>query len=222
MADITYTKTTWANSPSTTTPISASNLQNIEDVLNKVVHKSSRGTSILQADEVPDFGIGAIKDLGAVNLNSVLVNGFYKVVGGTNGPGGTCYGTLIVNTYAASAGAEYSHQVFIQTGSSTSTKTIYMRRCEGGTWDTWAQMWGSNNDGNAGQPPAPKPLYGSTAIGAWYDSASSSLPATGTFAVISFKSGAYYKAVAGVAGGSDMNTFFGTTGITTLAYWRTA
>jgi hypothetical protein len=50
MADIGYTKPTWVNGNAP--PVSAANLQALSDALSAVVHKTDRGTAVLEADTV--------------------------------------------------------------------------------------------------------------------------------------------------------------------------
>lgn len=134
--------------------ITAYNL--VLDALLQVTHKAVR-TGVLQADTVPDYGIGAAgKNLGAQNANSLptstLAGGVYIVQAGSNFPVDQ-YGILVAKTYSVGSSgiAEYDWYPVAVGGK-------YSRRASGGSWAdaSWRTTWDSISDGNAGQPPAPK------------------------------------------------------------------
>ncbi len=85
--------------------------------------------------------------------------------------------------------------------------------------DVFTTSGAGGDDGNAGQPPAPKPTNTSGAVGRWMNTGSANVPSDGTWAHIAFKAGAYYAAAL-VPGGTDLNTYWGTTGITDALVWR--
>ena len=104
------------------------------------------------------------------------------------------------------------------------TESLYVRYCDGGVWPaTWRKIWSNFNDGNGGQPPAPKPT--TSGIGKWAVAASNLCAngeSGGTYAVIAFSSSdTFIGATAGRAQGADLDPVFGTT-VAKHLFYRTA
>ena len=192
MADITFVPNTWGYS-APGADLKPANFQKIDDALNAVVHKSIRGSALLDADTVSEYGIGSVKLLSAgYNIDLLTVNGKYSVEAPTitGGAALSGAGNYSVDVFNPGDGGYYIQ--FVQRSGSRE----YLIRDNGtGSWVT-GKMWNSLNDGNGGQPPGPKPNATASSIGEWkiiQTAAAANLdaPAGGTWAIL------------GSAGGSD-------------------
>lgn len=165
------------------------------------------------ADKVSAFGIGisAVPVTTAETLDTMCTGGLYRVDSPTGLPAGA-HAVLVIPVSAL-----YAKQF----ASSYVRKNLYIRNIENGVAGSWYEIWNASSDGNGGRPPAPKPQTGTTEAGLWGGTSGYTTPAySGTYAVIAFKSGAFYGAVPAATPSADMNTWFGTTGITGIVYWR--
>jgi len=169
MSNIGFTHQTISNG---VTQASAGTMQTVFDALRKVVDKSFRTAGEeLDADTVSGYGIGTITAAPDNNMNNLLTNGnFYS--------GAFTYSNSTVQIAPDFNG--YQSIIEVYGYSSTFVKQVatrlvgsgetYVRFYIGGSWKGWFALWTSSNDGNGGQPPAPKGVTGAVA--------STSTPAT--------------------------------------------
>jgi hypothetical protein len=156
MADITYSKPTWVNGSSV--KLNATNMQAISDAVDGVCHLANRGGAILDADTVSGYGIGTtapIADPGGLTKGGLTSD---TASYGTDSPyPSITYAGIVTIPHDATNIAQFAiPQDVLSGGSSQGLK--YRSTSDGGsTWTTWKRVWTELNDGNGGQPPAPKP-----------------------------------------------------------------
>ena len=153
--------------------VASSNLDDLDDgttykrIAAAVATALNAGT--YDAATVSAFGIGsACKNLGAgIDFDDLITNGFFFLTTGVvNPPYATDYWFVIVaseNVAAQAGGVQLAWKAGAAVGN------MYMREsyydATNYVWSPWRTIWTSGNDGNGGQPPAPKPNLTSGAIG---------------------------------------------------------
>jgi hypothetical protein len=130
--------------------------------LQQIVSMAARTTAgkRLQANEVPDSGIGVISALAdGASIDSLTTGSIRKVTSPTY----TNSATLQQTPFANLSGKV----CIVETKLSTSTQGYqtlaipadfrkFIRFLQAGTWYGWYEIFNSYSDGNLGKPPAPK------------------------------------------------------------------
>lgn len=139
---------------SSTVPVDATLMNAIKNALN---------TNSFDADTVSGFGIlssnAAKRNLSDApynkDFNNAIDFGFYFIgdAGLLNGPGSSYEGFMLV--YGNNPTTSMSQWLF--PANNAGTYPPYFRYRYNSGWGQWQQNWTSANDGNSGQPPAPKP-----------------------------------------------------------------
>lgn len=163
MADITFVNQTWANN--STPALSATNIQAITNAIDAIAHKANRSTAILQADQVPDYGIGVSGEGGFTLITSGDISSYVLC-----GKRFFAYAPNVANLPSV---AGY-YVVLVTGGGDTTNRTTYFAQntATGAVWSgvktaTSTVTWQCLADGlNGSQPPAPKPTTGTPAGGA--------------------------------------------------------
>lgn len=167
-----------------TSQVNKTNMQTLFDALRKVVAKANRGATeyldadlvagttpgargltalsqatTLDADTVSGSGIGVDNQSATLltteaNIDAIAKGGIYKFYSATVGPFPGAGVSILACPYGASAFNFFAMQ------NAGALKTRYTGQA------TWRTVWSTANDGNGGQPPAPKPTTGTPAGGA--------------------------------------------------------
>jgi hypothetical protein len=203
MADITFSKPTYANGVNA---LSAATFQPLANAIDEIAHQANR-TGILAADTVPGYGIGTVKTLTAsTDLNTIVTNGFYAVATPTYTNNGVAYDAptfgnhCVLKVEMDSAG--YGRQELTNTQSAL----CYYRTMYNNAWYGWFTMWARFSDGNGGQPPAAKPNVTANAAGEWLactQYVGGAAGDTGTWAFIQFTAAGAYSTCGIANGGVD-------------------
>jgi len=159
MADITYTKPTWANGQDPA--LSAANAQALSDAVDAVAHKANRGAAVLEADTVPGAGIGVsgLPSNPTIDANDYIKGGIFGTNGSwTNDPfPGSQEASVLVLPLSATK--------LIQVAFATSTAGwVKSRTLNGTTWTAWKDGINYYWEGNSGQPPVGKGLLVQTGV----------------------------------------------------------
>jgi len=154
------------------------------------------------ADTVSGYGIGVVTAVSVGSgsaLDAISKGGDYVCTNPTGLP---------ANTYAMNV-LPLASNIWIQTVRVFDTTRTHQRSVLNNTPGAWYEVFNALSDGNGGQPPAPKPVYGSSpAGGANYpgqivqgpgtDNTAWTLPAGGSWLCVAYAtnaSGAFYTGV---------------------------
>lgn len=163
------------------------------------------------------FGIGDVKSLAeGYNIDTLFANGRYSVTRPTITGGGnfSSTGTYTIDVMKSSDGA--CIQLICRNGS----VEFKFRRYDTVSWYT-GSIWNALNDGNGGQPPAPKPRGEGTGLWYFVESATTPNVSGAVYAVLAFTSaGAFLGALPSQAANTNISAVLATTA--KLFYYRTA
>ena len=158
------------------------------------------------AASVSAFGIGTTGAVKDADLNTITLGGLYRVVynAAYNFPTGI---TSTLAQLLVLPGSDANN--FVQILSDRDTYDGLWIRKKVGIFGSWYKIWNTGNDGNGGQPPAPKPRNSANNIGHWIGISNSTgaalnLPAGGKWAYYRLSFVTSSGAIAGTGGGAGL------------------
>ena len=159
MGEISFTKESLVDGVS---PCGTSVFQRYENAIDQLCHDASRVTAgvTLDADTVTGYGIGIVSlPQMSGSVDNYVKGGIYFDPGNlTNSPWGVIPSIIIIG---GNIGTILAFQLAFRINlNQMRIRILY------GSWQAWESVWSPSSDGNAGQPPAPKPTTGTPAGGA--------------------------------------------------------